>query len=338
MDNPTTHISPTDRRALRLSIWTRLLHALGIYLVLLGLVLVGALAFPGFATAANLINVLRSATLIGIVSIGVAFITYGGHYVDLSIPAIMATSGLVAISGLKWGLAAGLGCGLATGLAIGLVNGYVIGTLRLNPIIWTLAMAFLLDGLLRWLYGGNQIYPDAAAPAGAGFLALSQRELAGGLPAMTLLMLALAAAGGWVMQRTRFGTQVRLTGSAYEVARMSGVNVQRIVLLTFVISALTTTLAGLLLTSLNKQGTFDTGQGYDFNAVTAVVLGGVSLAGGRGSIAGALGGVLVIGVLLNLMSLRGLDSFTQMIVKGAVFITVVAMTTYFSRKSGRAER
>ncbi len=317
--------------------WLTHMGKLGIWLSLLLLFGAGALCSPEFCTLNNLLNVLRNVTLLGIVATGVAFIAYGRHYVDLSIPAIMATSGMVAVAAQPLGSGPSLACGLATGLSIGLVNGYVVGYLRLNPIIWTLAMSFLLDGLLRWVFGGHQIYPDAATPAGAFFLQLSQRELPGGFPATTLAMLALVSLGYGAMRHTKFGSQVQLTGAAYEVARLSGVNVRAIVLLTFVLSAFTTTVAGLLLTSMNKQGTFDTGLGYDFNAVTAVVLGGVALQGGRGSLVGVLGGVLTIGVLSNLMTLIGLSSFAQMVVKGGVFVAVVGLTAWFSRRTGRSD-
>ena len=310
---------------------------LGIWVALLILVGAGAWVSPKFLAVGNLLNVLRNVTLLGIVAAGVAFITYGRHYVDLSIPAIMAVSGMVAVSAQPLGIAPSLACGLAAGLAIGLVNGWAVGYLRLNPIIWTLAMSFLLDGLLRWVYGGRQIYPDPATPAGAFFLQLSQHEILGGFPVTTLAMLALVAAAQRVMKRTKFGAQVQLTGAAYEVARLSGVNVRAVVLGTFVLSAFATSVAGLVLTSMNKQATFDTGAGYDFNAVTAVVLGGVALQGGRGSIAGVLGGVLVIGVLLNLMTLLGLSSAERMVVKGVVFIAVVALTSWFARRTGRSD-
>ncbi len=324
----------TDKRTLRVPPWRRALHAGGVYVLLAGLCAVALVVSPKFATSANLLNILRNVTLLGIVCTGVAFITYSRHFVDLSIPATMAFVGLSAIAAQPYGIAASLGAGLGAGLLIGAINGYVIGYWRVNPIIWTLAMAFLLDGLLRWGFEGQQLYPDPATPAGALFLDLSQREFGGCLPLPTLAMLLIAAAAHVAMKHTRFGAQVQLVGSAYETARLSGVHVRRVVLQVFVLSAFTTAIAGLLLTSMNKQGTFETGLGYDFNAITAVVLGGVSLQGGRASIKGVIGGVLVIGVLLNLMTLLGLDSFIQLVVKGCVFIVFVGATTWFARQSG----
>lgn len=329
---------PPDARNLRVSRFSRVASRLGIFLLLLALAGVGAALRPAkFPTAENLLSILRNVTLLGIVAVGVAFITTARHYVDLSIPSIMAFAGLAAISAQPHGIAASLAAGLAAGLAVGLINGAAIGYGRVNPILWTLAMAFLLDGLLRWFFAGRQVYPDAALPAGAFFLALSQIRFWGLLSLPTLIFIVLAAGGQWLMRGTRFGREVRLTGAAYEAARLSGVNVRRVVMLTFVLSAGCTSVAGLLLSSMSRQGTFDMGQGYDFNAVTAVVLGGVSLAGGRGSVLGVLGGVLVTGVLLNILVLLELGSYPQLVIKGAVFIAVVAATGWFDRAAGRGE-
>ncbi len=334
-DNNT--IGRGDGRRLRIAWHAALFDALGIYGVLLALVVAGCALSPRFASPDNLLNVLRNVTLLGIVCAGVAFVTYSRHYADLSVPAIMAFSGLAAISMQPYGIGASLAAGLGAGLLVGLVNGVAVGYGRVNPIVWTLAMAFLLDGLLRWFYAGRQLYPDAGTRPGAFFLGLSQRELPGGFPLPTAIMLGVILAAHLVMKHTKFGAQVQLVGAAPDVAHTSGVNVPAIVVKVFVLSAFTTSVAGLLLTSMNRQGTFDTGLGYDFNAVTAVVLGGVSLQGGRGSVAGVLGGVLVIGVLLNLLTLLGVGSFGQMVVKGLVFVAVVGATSFFARRSGRGE-
>ncbi|MDI1335829.1 MAG: ABC transporter permease [Lacunisphaera sp.] len=324
-------------RQLKISFTKRLLNALGIWCVLVGLVMAGLLAFPKFGQADNLLNILRNVTLLGIVAIGASFVTYGRHYIDLSIPPLMACVGLVTISAQPLGIGPSLLLGLTAGLAIGLLNGWAVGYLRLNPIIWTLAVSFFLDGFLRWAYAGHQVYPDADTTTGRFFLDLPQRTLPGGIPVGTALMLVLALAGHWLMTLTRFGRQLQLTGIAYDVAALSGVRVRRVVLLTFVLSAFTTSLAGLLLSALNRQGTFDTGQGYDFNAITAVVLGGVLLQGGRGNVLGVLGGVLLIGVLINLMTLLGIGSFGQMVVKGLIFMAVVGLTAWLTRRSGRSD-
>ena len=133
---------------------------------------------------------------------------------------------------------------------------------------------------------------------------------------MTIVLVILAATAHLVFKRTWLGGQIQFTGAAYDVAAASGVNVRRVVLYTFLISSFASSLAGVLLTSLSRQGTFTNGQGYNFNGITAVVLGGVALGGGVGSIVGVLGGVLVIGLLGNIMTLNGWGYFEQMIAKG----------------------
>lgn len=154
-------------RQREVSRFTRWLNQLGIWCVLAGLVVLGLIAFEQFGRADNLLNILRNVTLLGIVAVGVSFITYSRHYIDLAIPATMAFVGLVSISAQPYGIGVSIAAGFAAGLLIGVINGWVVGYLRLNPIIWTLAVAFFLDGFMRWAYSGHQIYPDRSTRAGA---------------------------------------------------------------------------------------------------------------------------------------------------------------------------
>lgn len=327
-----------DAKVPRSDMWyssrMRFLSSLGIYVIVVLLLIVGTFVSRDFLTADNLLNIIRPVTLLGIVAVGLMFITYGGHYIDLSIPAIMALSGMVAVSTQGVGIIGSILFGLTAGMLVGLINGFLIGYLRLNPIIWTLAMNFMLDGLLRWSTGGNQVYPDYTTDTGAVFVQLSRFDLLG-IPGITLLLVVLSIVTSILARRTCFGNQLQLTGSAYDVAATTGVPVRRIVLLSFLISSFTTALGGILLASLSKQGTFSNGQGYDFNAITAVVIGGVALSGGIGTVFGVVGGVLVIGLLSNIMTLAGYGSFDQMIAKGLLFVIVVGIMAYASRSGGR---
>jgi ribose/xylose/arabinose/galactoside ABC-type transport system permease subunit len=327
-----------DRRAAGNRLY-EILGALGAYVLVAVLFGLGCLISGEFLTAQNLRNTLQAVTLLGIVAVGVAFITYSQHYVDLSIPGIMALSGIVAVSLLPYGIAASLGGGLAAGLAVGLINGCVIGYLRLNPIIWTLAMMSVLSGVIRKAYAGKQVYPDPATAAGKAFLDLYHLDLCGFLSLPVALLIVLAIVALALMWKTCFGAQLKLAGSSYEVARMTGVNVRRTVAAAFVISAATSAIAGILLTSFNKVGAQYIGKGYDFAAITAVVIGGMTLAGGRGNIIGVLGGVMVIALMNNVMSLVRVGDFTisefhKAIVQGVVFILVVGASSYSRRKSG----
>jgi len=315
------------------------LSRLGVYVLVALLFALGCAVSREFLSPQNLMNTLRAVTLLGIVAVGVSFITYSRHYVDLSIPGIMALSGIVAVSALKYGIVASLAAGMLAGLAVGLINGFVVGYLRLNPIIWTLAMMSVLSGVIRKAYGGKQVYPDEATEAGRAFLTLYHVNVVASVPLIVAILVALAVVAYLVMRKTSFGAQLKLTGSSYEVARMTGVNVRRTILLAFVLSAGASAIGGILLTSFNKVGASYIGKGYDFAAITAVVLGGMTLAGGRGSIGGVIGGVMVIALMSNVMSLVKIGDFvigewTKAIVQGAVFILVVGLNSLSRRKAG----
>ncbi|PIU93550.1 MAG: ABC transporter permease [Armatimonadetes bacterium CG_4_9_14_3_um_filter_66_14] len=317
-----------------------LLNALGVYVLVVVLFLFGTFVSRDFLTTGNLLTALQTVTLLGIVAVGVSFVTYSKHYVDLSIPGIMALSGIIAISALKWGFAASLAAGVLAGLVVGVLNGLVVGYLRLNPIIWTLAMMSVLSGIIRKAYGGRQVYPDETTAAGRAFLQLYHAEVLG-LPLVVVVLVAVAVAAHFMLRKTAYGAQLKLTGSSYEVARMTGVEVRRTVAAAFVLSALTSAIAGILLTSFNKVGACYIGKGYDFAALTAVVLGGMTLAGGRGSVIGVLGGVAAIALLNNVMSLadtgalfHGIFDSVKSIAQGVVFILAVGIASYFRRRSG----
>jgi len=224
---------------------------------------------------------------------------------------------------------------MLAGMMIGVMNGLVIGYLRANPILWTLAVVFFMEGLMRFMMSNNQIYPDVSpGTSGADFIDLYRSEILG-IPTIVVVMLVLLAISHWILRRTKFGQQAKLLGSAYEVAKTSGINVKRTVMIAFVLTALSSSVAGILITSFNKTGVYYLGQGYDFQAVTAIVLGGMTLSGGRGSIVGVLGGVLVIGLLSNLMTFMGVHPFQQKVVIGTIFILVVGLNQYQLRKMGK---
>ena len=307
----------------------------GIYVIALILIIIGSMVSPQFFTVDNMLTVLRSISLLGMVVAGAAFVTYIGEYADLSIPAIIPLSGIVAVFALPLGVVPAVLLGMLAGLMIGVMNGLVIGYLRANPILWTLAVVFFMEGLMRFMMSNNQIYPDVSpGTAGADFIGMYRSEILG-IPTIVVLMLVLLAISHWVLRRTKFGQQAKLVGSAYEVAKTSGINVKRTVMIAFVLTALSSSVAGILITSFNKTGVYYLGQGYDFQAVTAIVLGGMTLSGGRGSIVGVLGGVLVIGLLSNLMTFMGVHPFQQKVVIGTIFILVVGLNQYQLRKMGK---
>jgi len=298
------------------------LETAGIYGIAAVLVALGTAVSPEFLTARNLMDILNAVALLGIAATGMAFVTFSGNLADLSIPSIMAFSGIIAVAALPLGLPAALVLGVLAGLAIGAMNGLVVGRFKANPILWTLAVAFFMEGFMRFTWSNTQLYPDTRpGTSGEAFIGIF-RLAVGPVPLIVVVMLGMFVLGHLVMTCTRFGRESRFVGSSRDAARTSGIRVSRVVFLNFLAAAFAASIAGIFLTSMNKLGVFYLGQGYDFRAVTAVVIGGIMLSGGRGHMMGVLGGVLVIGLLTNIMTFLGITAFRQNIITGLVFITV----------------
>ncbi len=313
-----------------------ILETAGIYCVAAVLMVIGAFVAPQqFLTMDNMLGILRAVALLGIVASGMAFVTYSGSMADLSLPSIMAFSGIICVVALPWGLPLALALGMIAGMSVGAVNGLVVGKFNANPILWTLAVAFFMEGFMRFTWSNNQVYPDTApGTSGAAFIAVYRSGI-GPVPSIVLVMLVMFALGHLVLTRTRFGRESQLVGSSKPAAVTSGVRVFRVVFLNFLAAAFAASVAGVFITSMTKLGVFYLGQGYDFKAITAVVIGGVMLSGGRGHMAGVLGGVLVIGMLVNIMTYLGITAFRQNIVTGTVFIIVVGLQQYQLRRAGK---
>lgn len=320
-----------------------LIQALGVYaiailFIVLGIVLQATGVIRGFLTVQNAVNILDAVSMLGIVAIGMAFVTYSGHFADMSVPTTMALSGIVCVDMLKFGLVPGIVCAFAVGFLIGAINAIAIGKFKTNPIIWTLAMNYVTLGVMRVVWVNKQIYPDFTANSletSHRFLQIYRIRFFGKFSLPMIIMIVLAVAMSFVLAKTKFGNQLKMTGSARNAAKFSGVNVERVIAMAFLICALTASLGGIILTSLSKVGAYYNGKGYDFKSVTAVVIGGMTLAGGRGSIAGVIGGVFIIGIMNNIMTLLGIGTFSQDIVRGIIFIIVVVVNAISLRSMGR---
>ena len=314
--------------------FSRLYRRGGIYLVVVLLVVVGCFVSGEFLTTGNLLNVLEAVALLGIVATGMAFVTYSGNLADLSIPSVIAFSGIMTVAALPLGLIPALLVGVASGMAIGVLNGLVVGAFNANPILWTLAVAFFMEGLMRFVWSNDQLYPETEpGTPGAAFIGIYRFGL-GPIPLIVIVMLLLFGVAHFLMKKTRFGVETKMVGASRAAARSSGINVKKVVFLDFLWASFAASVAGIFITSMNKLGVFYLGQGYDFKSVTAVVIGGVTLSGGQGNMAGVFGGVLVMGLLSNIMTFMGVGTFHQKIVTGTVFIMVVGLHRYQMSKKG----
>ena len=336
----------------------------GVFLMIAILLVVGRFASPNFFSVSNFLNILSAISILGIVAAGAAFVIYCGKYGDLSIPMTMALSGVIAVELMRYSLVLAIFGGLCVGFLIGIFNGIVIGKLKVNAIIWTLAMNFIIEGLIRWSYGGAraaQLYPDLATEDTytTGFLlplmfkldknimnidlvakadafnSLAQTYFFGRIPLMLIVMGCVMAVCFFILTKTSFGNKLKIVGSNYDVGNMSGIRATSVVMRAFIICSICAALAGIFITSMNKVGAYYVGLGYDFQAITAIILGGMSLAGGRGNHLGVFGGVFTMGLIGNILTLFGIGTFTQKIITGAIFIVVVALNASSLRKLGR---
>jgi len=335
--------STVDSRAVQTNIFTSFMGIVGIYAIAALFILLGAVlqmtgVINNFLTSRNFINIIDSVALLGIVASGMAFVTYSGHYADLSAPTTMAFSGIVAVEMLRFGFFPALLGAFAVGIIIGSINGFVIGKFKANPIIWTLAMSYVTMGVIRFIWVNRQIYPGIITDDVRAIMLFDniyRFRLFGVISMPLILMIILVIIGQFLLTKTPFGIKLKITGSAKRTAKFTGINVSLVIGTAFLLSALAATVAGLAVTSLSRVGAWYIGEGYDFRAVTAIVIGGMTLAGGRGSIVGVMGGTLVIGIMNNIMTLLGIGTFSQDIIRGMIFIMVVGINAKTLRSMGR---
>ena len=330
-----------DSRKQEMNKFTVLINKGGIYVVVLMLLVIGFLASDKFITLKNFSSITQAISLIGICAVGNAFIVYSANFNDMSIPMIISTAGMIAVQMIQYGFVISIISGVVVGTALGLVNGLMMGKFRAHPIIWTMAFNYVLSGIVRWIWSGKQIYPDVVAgsnvkamEAANTFFSISRRDVMG-IPLMVVVMVIMFIAGQFVLTRTRYGNQLKIIGSNYEVARLSGINCVKNIFITYLISAFCASVSGIFIASMAKTGAYSNGDGYDFLTVTAVLLGGMTLAGGKGNLIGVFGGVLAVGMLSNIMTLVGISTFNQWLVKGLMFLFIVWLNTNSSRKLGR---
>ena len=281
-----------------------------------------ALLSPDFLTISNVFDVMRQVSINAVLAFGMTLaILLGG--IDLSVGSILAVSSVLIALMMKAGYAAGpaIAVGLLAGAAMGAVNGLVIAKGRVAPFIATLGMMTLLRGVALVLSQGSPISGFSSnffAMLGGGYLASL-------IPLPVVWMLMLFALFWFLLSRTVFGRHVYATGGNVEAAALSGVKTDRVQILVYGLSGVMSAVAGVILTSRLDSAQPTAGDGYELDAITAVVLGGTSLAGGRGWIFGTLVGALLIGVLNNGLNLLGVSAFYQQVIKGTVILLAVLL-------------
>jgi ribose transport system permease protein len=287
---------------------------------------VNALTHGDFLTERNLTNVLRQITVNAIMAVGQTFVIITAG-IDLSVGSIVGVSGVVAAivaNSLHMSSPFVFVVTLFAALGVGALSGYVnaLPVVRLNlpPFITTLAMMQVARGLAYILSHGQPVPLQNSAPfdwLGTGAFA--------GIPYQVIVMAVVAIAFAVILGRTAYGRYVLALGGNEEAARLAGIDTRRTKTIVYVISGGCAALAGLLLMARFASGSPQSGTGYELQCIAAVVVGGTSLMGGRGSIVGTFFGALLIGVLNNVMNLLNIESYTQQIVLGIVILLAVIL-------------
>jgi ribose/xylose/arabinose/galactoside ABC-type transport system permease subunit len=296
--------------------------------VLALLVVAGSLSFASFPTADNLGNIAITSSFLAVVALGMTFVIITGG-IDLSVGSVFALGGVLAAYAVRWGSVAALLLPLAVCGAFGLVQGLLIARVRLAPFIVTLAGLLGARGLLLSISDeGARTY---LIPRSSVLARFGQGHVLGlGYP--VYLTLALFVAGAVLLQRTRFGQSVYAIGGGPDAAALMGVPVTRTKVIVYVLSGLLAGLSGALNAARLSSGVTILGTGMELDVIAAVVIGGTLLTGGAGSVSGTIAGVLLLGVIQNLINQIGdLSSSYQQVVSGAFLAVVVVVQTYLSR-------
>ena len=297
------------------------------FLTLIALFLILAIASPNFLTPTNLSSVVRQTAVINIMALGMTLIIISGG-IDLSVGSILALSGLLGTSIMerKLGIPAGLAVGLFAGTVCGMANGAMITSLRINPFIVTLGTMGIYRGLALIFSNGLPVHdiPPSFSYLGEGTVL--------GVPFVLGLLLVCAAAMHVVLEHTRLGRYAFSIGSNADAAFYAGVPVKFVTISVYAIAGLLTGLSGMIEASRLMTGQPTGGQGYELQAIAAVVIGGGSLRGGEGSVLGTLVGAFIMGLLANGSDLLGINPYWQQVIIGAVIILAVSFDELRKRR------
>jgi galactofuranose transport system permease protein len=305
----------------------------GAFLVLLVVTIVGSLVFgQRFANIDNFLNIIEASSFLALIAIGMTFVIIGGG-IDLSVGSVLALAAVLsAFAAQGGGTPAAIVLPLLVGGLIGLANGLLIARAGMAPFIVTLAALLFARGLAFAVSEeGNRVYIIDRA---LWFTQLGQGSLLGIRYPIWIAVITFLVA--WVvLERTRYGLAVSAIGANEDAARLMGLGRTRVKLAMYTVSGLLAALAGMLVAARSSSGLSTIGVGIELQAIAAVVIGGTLLTGGIGSLPGTMAGVLLLGVIDNLINQVGtLSSYLQLVVSGAFLLAVVVAQTVLSRQRG----
>jgi ribose transport system permease protein len=295
-----------------------LLQIAGILPILILICILFTVLTPNFLTAGNAVNILRQASINIVLATGMTFVILTGG-IDLSVGSILGVSAVVSVlvsllPAIGW---AAIPAALLTGLLLGLLNGALISLMDLPPFIVTLGMLTALRGAAYLVANGTTVINRNLNFAWIG------NNYLGPLPWLAVIALLTVVASWFILRQTVLGVQIYAVGGNPRAARLTGIKVNRVLLFVYGGSGLLAGLAGIMSASRLYSSTGMLGNGYELDAIAAVILGGTSFTGGIGTIPGTLLGALIIAVLNNGLTLLNMSYFWQLVVKGLVIIVAV---------------
>ncbi len=298
-----------------------------VYIIFLVVLSLFAIFIGGsFFSLNNILNIIRQTAVVSMIAVTMTFVIAIGE-IDLSVGSTIGLSGLMAALVLQStdSIPLAILAALAVGLVVGLINGLLIVALNLPSFLVTLGMQMVLVGTSMWITN------TTAIPIGnTTFTFIFGGGSIGKLPLLLLWVLITGAVGYIVLNRTPYGKKVLAVGGNATSARYSGINVKKIVVYVFVYSSLIAALGGMLYAGRMSSGRYTFGDGLELDAIASVILGGTSMAGGNGSIVGAVIGSLLIGTINNGLMFFGLSTAQQTVAKGAIIILSVALSALVS--------
>jgi len=315
----------TDRAAIG-----PLLERGAIWIVLIALLLVGTLLSDAFLRPVYLGNVLRQLAPVGIAAVGVTYVMILGG-IDLSVGAVISFAAVVcavAMDGQIGNIAWALGVSLFAGAAIGLANGVLAAFSRASPFILTLGSSLAVYGLTQIYSGGT-----ARGAIPPEFREFFNYRLGGVLPVLAVAFLLVSIIGGLMLRHSRYGRTLYLIGSNPRAARITGLPIVTVTLVTYTLSGLLAAFGGVALLARSGVSSTFAGRGLEFDVLAAVVLGGTTFEGGTGGVSGTVAGMLVLFVAFNMVNMAGLNYNAQLIIKGMIIIASSAGYGYLKRNA-----
>lgn len=283
-----------------------------------------------FLTSENLFNITRAVSEIGIIAIGLTFVILIGG-IDLSVGSVLglaAVGSAVLLVENNFGVLPAVVLVLLAGITFGLLQGAAVALLGVQAFIVTLAGLQIARGLARMWSGGETVqisYGDGPGQAPMLFSLLGERTFGGVVPIPALIFAAVAVVAILFLRNSAFSRHLYAIGGNEKAARLSGVPVNRVKIIAFGVAGLCAALAGIVHAGQLNTGSPNDGIAYELDGIAAVVVGGTSLAGGRGSVVGTIAGALLLGVLNNILSLNSVDTDVQLLIKGLVIVAAAAL-------------